>query len=804
MHKSFWGRLGFFSILSFAFTVMSGAWALAPLHWDFEQPDEDWGPSPLDKGTKSVRISAERASSGTHSLAVTGALPSSFGVTYFPWDDWTGYTQLSFDIYVPKGIPKEFDLWVYLKDRQYYWYQTAPFRSPTTGKPLPRGLRPGQWNTIMLDISPRSTIWQPGGHRKAWERALYYPREFGIRIFSRQSWNGTIYLDNMRLSGEKRPLGRYTPGPAKLLPYKIKLQPNATQVPMLRKFELTFRLQREYENPYDPQIVDVQGYFTGPDGHTISIPGFYYQPYERTLTPEGYEKLIPVGASCWKVRFAPLQQGKYTYFVSVRDALGETRSEIGSFIATAPADARGLVRISRQDPRFFEFDNGEFFFPTGLNMRDGGDQAEKQKGTYDFEVYFKKFHEEGLNFVRTWMCAWWGGIEWSDKYHSRFDGVGRYAQYNAWRLDYAFELAEKYGLFLELTLNSHGQFRRDKFDAEWEYNPYSVRNGGFVASPAMFFTSPRARELTKQRYRYIVARWGYSQNLMAWDLINEVDLVEGYQRDKVAAWHQEMAQYLRSIDPWQHLIVTHICLYGFGDELWQLPEIQFVQADAYWKRRDIGMLECWAIRQRHPKPFVIIEYGPQTVSLPLPYERWIQEFRVGLWVANMLPGAASGIFWYHDAWLQHRLFEYQRGLIAFNKGEDRRGQNYRLLAAMITAPGIPEWRPTPEERRRGEKGPLLNVIALGNERRAMFYLYHFDNMAIPKPEDIPEEKRVKEATLTIQGLVDGPYIVEFWDTIKGHIVGTQQSAAQGGTLVIKPPEFAADLAGKIKPAPASQ
>ncbi len=91
------------------------------------------------------------------------------------------------------------------------------------------------------------------GHRKAWERALYYPREFGIRIFSRQSWNGTL-SDNMRLSGEKRPLGRYTPGPAKLLPYKIKLQPNATQVPMLRKFELTFRLQREYENPYDPQL----------------------------------------------------------------------------------------------------------------------------------------------------------------------------------------------------------------------------------------------------------------------------------------------------------------------------------------------------------------------------------------------------------------------------------------------------------------------------------------------------------------------------------------------------------------------
>ena len=37
-------------------------------------------------------------------------------------------------------------------------------------------------------------------------------------------------------------------------------------------------------------------------------------------------------------------------------------------------------------------------------------------------------------------------------------------------------------MLLELTLNSHGQFRRDKFDAEWEYHPYSARNGGFIAT----------------------------------------------------------------------------------------------------------------------------------------------------------------------------------------------------------------------------------------------------------------------------------------------------------------------------------
>lgn len=776
----------------------AGAYALAPLTWSFEAPDEDWVVSPLDPGTKSVQISGDRATAGSHSLAVTGTLPQSFGVTYMPWDDWTGYTQLSFDIFVPTGAPKEFDLWVYLKDKQYYWYQTAPFRSPTTGKPLP-GPKPGKWTTVKLDVSPTSTIWKPGGHKKAWERTLYYPREFGIRVFSRSKWTGTICLDNVQLTGEKLPLGKYEPGTPKLVPYKLALTANADKVPQYRKFELNFGLKRDYCNPYDPQVVDVQGHFTDPDGQKVDVPGFIYQAYDRTQTPEGNEQLTPTGHSFWKVRFAPAKQGKYTYFVTVRDALGETRSDVGTFTATAPANPRGYARVSKTDPKYFEYDDGEFLYPTGLNMRDGGDQAERQKGTYDFDTYFKKFSEEGLNFVRTWMCAWWGGVEWSDKYHSRYDGVGRYAQYNAWRLDYAFDLAEKYNLLLELTLNSHGQFRRDKFDAEWEYNPYSDRNGGFVPTPVMFFTSKLAKEMTKQRYRYIVARWGYSQNLMSWDMVNEVDLTEGYQAPYIGAWHQEMAQYLHGIDPYKHLVVTHICLYGNGNELWTLPEINYIQADAYWKRRDTGMTECWRAKQLFPKPFLFIEYGPLSVSLPAPYERWQQDFRVGMWVSNLLPSAAPAEFWYHEAWMQNHLWDYQKGLLAFNAGEDRRGQNYKSQRATIKAPGIPEWNPTPEERRQGEKGPYINIRAMGNAKRAMFYAYHFDNLAIPKPENVPADKRVKDATVTIQGFDPGNYRVEFWDTITGKVVGTQDVAAQIGALTINLPEFAEDLAGKIKP-----
>lgn len=771
------------------------AWALAPLQWDFETPDPDWGTCALDKGTQKVDISTTRASSGHSSLAISGSVPQGFGVTYTPWDDWTGHETLSFDLFVPKDAPKEFDVWAYLKDKQYYWYQTAPFRS-VSGKPLPT-YKPGTWMHVKLDVSPASTIWKPGGHRKAWERTLYCPREFGLRFFSRSKWTGTVYLDNVQLTGNKPPLGKYEPGTARLLPTKLKVSQSDTSVPAYRKLELNFNLTRDYVNPYDPAVVDVIGHFTCPDGSTMEVPGFIYQAYERQKTPEGNEQLIPAGHSFWKVRFAPRQQGKYSWFVSVRDALGETRSDVQSFTATAPVDPRGYIRVSQKDPRYFEFDDGEYFRPSGINMRDGGDQAAAQKGTFDFDDYFKSFHDAGLNFVRTWMCAWWGGIEWSDKYHSRFDGVGRYSQYNAWRLDYAFDLAQKNNLFLEVTLNSHGQLRRDKFDAEWMYNPYNVRNGGFVASPAMFFTSKLAKEMVKQRYRYIVARWGYSQNLMSWDMVNEVDLTEGYQRDTVAAWHKEMAGYLKSIDPWKHLVVTHICIYGsYGDELWQLPEIDYIQSDAYWKRRDVGMNESWAGKTTYQKPFMFIEYGPQTVSLPISPEKWQQDFRVGMWVSNLIPTAAPGQFWYQDAWKQYNLGQYQKGLFAFNVGDDRRGQNYQTLRGYITAPGVPPWS---GPRRNGEGGPMLNVQAMGNGKQGMFYLYHFENMLYPQPEQVPADKRVTGATLTLTGFNDGNYRVDFWDTMTGKVTGTVNATCTNGQLVIQPPPFSQDLAGKIVP-----
>ena len=72
-----------------------------------------------------------------------------------------------------------------------------------------------------------------------------------------------------------------------------------------------------------------------------------------------WEVLTPVGCSEWKVRFSPIEAGTYRFFVEVEDGNNgdNLKTGIRSF-AVASSDRPGFVRISKSDPKYFEFTNG--------------------------------------------------------------------------------------------------------------------------------------------------------------------------------------------------------------------------------------------------------------------------------------------------------------------------------------------------------------------------------------------------------------------------------------------------------------
>ena len=218
----------------------------------FERIGDDWVPSPIDTNTGDLSL-IDGGGPHAGALKVEGSTPKSFGVTYYPWRDWTGYETLSFEMFFPPEMPETADVQVYIKDRHYWWYQAFPLHR----REGPRAkIAPGEWMNFAIDISEDSEAWEPGGHRKAWHRVLHMPREFGIRIFADDRWQGRVLLDNVRLSGSEPPLGRFEPSGNPPLSYGLDLDLSAQRVPVYEKFEVTFEPGRVYENPFDPEVVD--------------------------------------------------------------------------------------------------------------------------------------------------------------------------------------------------------------------------------------------------------------------------------------------------------------------------------------------------------------------------------------------------------------------------------------------------------------------------------------------------------------------------------------------------------------------
>jgi hypothetical protein len=138
------------------------------------------------------------------------------------------------------------------------------------------------------------------------------------------------------------------------------------EVPCFEKMELRVDLSATYRNPFDPEEIDLSAEFTAPSGKKVTVPGFLYQPFQRRLDGRN-ERLEAAGAPEWRIRFSPTETGEYRYVVIARDRSGTVRSQPATFRALA-GTRPGFVRVSKDDPYYFAFDNGSPYFPLGANV----------------------------------------------------------------------------------------------------------------------------------------------------------------------------------------------------------------------------------------------------------------------------------------------------------------------------------------------------------------------------------------------------------------------------------------------------
>jgi hypothetical protein len=303
-------------------------------------------------------------------------------------------------------------------------------------------------------------------------------------------------------------------------PAILSVQPVTTTVGLYEKFELRIDLQATYENPYDPEQVNLQADFATPSGKKLTVWGFYNP--SQTSTP-------------WTIRFAPTEKGAWQYVVRVKDKEGTAQSQAGSFTA-GDSSHHGFIRIA-PNQRYLMYSDGAPFYGVGLWYNDS---YERNRGAIT-EANLDDLKRRGANFISFFHTP----------LETLITGLGKYDENRCNRLDQIFEWCEQRDIHISWNLWFHSFISQAVWgggNARYRENPYHL-----VTDATGFFASDEAWKYEQKLHRYLIARWGYSRALFLWFIIDEINGTEGWEKgDHEAAeqWCRKMDAFFNEHDPY--------------------------------------------------------------------------------------------------------------------------------------------------------------------------------------------------------------------------------------------------------------
>lgn len=486
-------------------------------------------------------------------------------------------------------------------------------------------------------------------------------------------------------------------------------------------YELTFQLDRNYDNPYDPEVIDVYAEFVGPEGQRRRVIGFYYEGYqfEQKQDKKGnrYEFASRAAAADgWKIRFTPDAVGKWTFVIYAVDRTGTTRldsynGKAFSFDCKAK-DAEGFIK--KANNRYLKreaFLQGKMqehaFFPVGPNIpwytTIDYYSFMMPYGIYEYHRYIDSL-TGNANYMRVWLTRYQYLSLYGAEHALRENGKpvvyfdSKLNQKDAAEMDDIVRYASDHGIALMTCFFTIGDFREDSeavaksqkhncMPSGWQYNPYHTVLG--LKRPIQFFSDERAIRVTRNLIRYIVARWGYAPNIMAWELWNEVgnvfkdETLTSKEQQAIVDWHKMMKDWIQRLDPYQHLVTTslgtvsHVKMLA-GTVFNELDIVDEHYYDNIQKAQSRGQMtrklyeKSEAMRELYPQRLYFMgEYGLHSSTSGIDYNSRDPkgvDMHSSLWASLFSGSMGPASFWYWQALDQCGVFGRFKPMTVFSSG----------------------------------------------------------------------------------------------------------------------------------------
>ncbi len=545
-------------------------------------------------------------------------------------------------------------------------------------------------------------------------------------------------------------------------------------------FEITFNHDdASYSSPWDNVIV--QAGFTSPTNNTVTVDGFYYD------------------VDTWKVRFATEEIGNYSFTLT----LNGSNVGSGNFLSIEVGE-RGFIRQHPTNPfrLVYEADNSLF---VGVGVTGAAEP--------------NPVDPEALR-GNTTIPGWWASeppgalFPWflPDEVNSSITGNHTMEEYFTMIID------ESSADFTRISLlNASGwSLFEDSINATTE-NQYSIIKGQWLDDLIRAFRARGVRIMldpvgdtpkpvdptvgrmpyegyfeigdinaipaNERYYRYIVARYGAFVDF--WELLNE-----GFYTN---AWVSHMAQYIKSIDPYGHMVTASYVPYDnvdidYGGFHTYFTATDLTTADIIARDHVINLTEDGGFCSGNPcpksgfnKPIVFGEAGHITSLAysagPTAISEEQTKTRARIWVTFFME--AHSLFW-----AQHWNTDRTSFLGTFFDNELRNYYRHFHSFTSIVGANVTIAQNT---SITGGNGAGARAYALSGSDELYLYIY---NPQTSLSSIVPSSDIVVTADIPISGTA------EWFDPSTGSIVGTTNLTA-GVQQSIHVPSVSVDLAMRL-------
>ena len=446
----------------------------------------------------------------------------------------------------------------------------------------------------------------------------------------------------------------------------VAATPSATQAALFSRIDIDVDLHATFDNAFDPDQIALDAQVTQPSGSTYSLPGFFYQPFTRDLST-GKEILKPNGGPSWKIRLTLTEPGTTKVVISAKDKTGTAQSKEIDLTAERGA-SHGFIKASEQDFHYFEHSDGTPFFSIGSTLP-------AKQGLIDLETWLPALSSVGANTARLML----GPEDSPFALTTKASGGYKMDLANAWRLDQAMDLMDKDNVNSILILDNFNELRQRDFDPRWTTNPLNHDNGGPLNTDTEFWKSDVVDKLYNAKLRYVVARYSAYENLIGYEMWRDLDLVHLFDPDVMRPWIDKHSQYLKSTDPYGHLVTV-----SFAEPLGErsidhLPGIDFVQSHVYNVPDLVPVATLQQYRKAgYGKPHIISEVAADSASDQAKKDTNGLQIHDPMWASIASGAAGAAMPWWWDTYVfPKRMYNRFTPIANFVKAIDWPRQNFR-------------------------------------------------------------------------------------------------------------------------------